>query len=1005
MAESHGPKLLIAGGLVVVIAVIAGVILNQTSPPAPTDVTIDDTPSPVADGPEAPEADPAEPRDAGAERTEIATEEPVAHVGPPASYREALAGIIGRIVENDGAPVAGVTCELLGGTFDDIFVGTEQWFDEAPPALDPLMSRDTTDEEGRFHFKGVDPRALFAISIDAGGPRATIRFLDQNLYSGELRDVGDIVLDPYVTFTGRVEDYNGAPIAGARVRATDLPAIVFKLGAQHVRADGGLIGPDLRDRSGRKTRSVLEMPSRVKDLIERFPVPTTRTAEDGTFELPGIPPGLITVLVDKDEFVTLVHGPVPSGAMGGERSIGTLRLDEGEELIGRVEDTSGQPISGARVLAGPIVAMDEDVALVRPLPTTDARGSFSALGFTDEEHAVAVKVPHLADWVVVDEVFPGMDDAVIRVPAEVAVTLVALDAQGDVIPRPELVLRTFPDGPGEVPMLSPPLPMARRLTHQEDGSVTIGGLTTRPYELLVRAEGYATSKVKIEPTGADDEPRTEVRLQPSLFLEVVVQTASDQAPIEHALVHAISRRHEVIDEMPVSHSRTDGRGVALLSGLLDGTEYQIRVQHPGYATRIDTVTMPVDGLDFPLYQGGTVVGRVHSGGRPPQPKRFVAMVHDDHPIMPKMTATDDDGGFRFERVSPGEYELAVLERFADRGLLTLYEDMFSMAQPEYEADIQVAEGEETRLDIDLLNTAPDGPTAFLRGQVLVNGRAAERCQVSVGPKFQWGNNRVVRTDAEGRFDCGQVPIGDHSAVVVEVTPSELRGTSLGFGNAFYSETLKLNDGETRELLIQLRTGRLRGKVVSSDLGRPIAGAEVRVRTRGFSGQQGWVVHSGEGGGPTVSEERGSSQQTVTGSDGEFDFVSLPVGAYDLHVTAEGYVDRVTEGVDVPHGEASRQSVRLEHATIVAGRVVLPESHAIRYAWMQWHGEDDKGMTGVQLDSDTLTFESDDLGVGDYKVTVTLLEEDGEDWLEFEGVASIPTGGTRELVVQVAPAGS
>ncbi|MFG0316419.1 MAG: carboxypeptidase-like regulatory domain-containing protein, partial [Planctomycetota bacterium JB042] len=456
-------KPLLLGGAAVVLAAVVALILSGDGPDAASLPASDPAEPGVAEGPSGPAPARASRESAVSEGLEEAApaEEP-APEGPPESYTRALGGLIGRVVERDGSPMPEMAVELLAATLDDFLPDVGSMFGEEPPRFEAVKDRTETDEEGRFRFTGMDPRGFYVLGIDLGGARATIRFVDRVPNAGEVVDLGDVVLDPYVTFTGRVVDERRNPVAGARVRATNLPSILFTFGLQEIRPDFHVA---FQEDLGSKWR-VAPIPRFVPKLIERFPIPSTRTGEDGAFTLEGVPLGMATVLIDKEGLVSLVHGPVPTGE-SGSRDLGTLVLRAGEELIGRVVDPSDEPIANATVLAGARLEL-APAAVLAPVAVTDEDGRFVARGLRDVDHVVAARPEGAIDWTLVTDVVPGFDEPEIVIGDTHRVVVSAFAATGAPLPRPAIVVQPINRLPLH-PLIVPPISLSKRLSYTEDG--------------------------------------------------------------------------------------------------------------------------------------------------------------------------------------------------------------------------------------------------------------------------------------------------------------------------------------------------------------------------------------------------------------------------------------------------------------------------------------------------------------------------------------------------------
>ncbi|HKB16229.1 MAG TPA: hypothetical protein VKF62_09185, partial [Planctomycetota bacterium] len=221
--------------------------------------------------------------------------------GPPASYTRSLGRLLGRVLDWDGTPVRDLSVDGYVVDLVTLFPATSALFETESLRPKILDASGRTDVEGRFVLEGLDPRMPHALLLGLGTARATARFLDHAPGAGETVDLGDIVLPPFATLVGKVVDEKDRPVPGARVRVTDLPAIVVAMGAGEVRSGGAFYAE----------KNVFEFPRWLDDIVERFPIPTTTTGPDGSFRLEGAPVAPnVTTVVDHPQFVTLTRDPV-----------------------------------------------------------------------------------------------------------------------------------------------------------------------------------------------------------------------------------------------------------------------------------------------------------------------------------------------------------------------------------------------------------------------------------------------------------------------------------------------------------------------------------------------------------------------------------------------------------------------------------------------------------------------------------------------------------------------
>lgn len=861
--------------------------------------------------------------------------------GPPESFLRALGAIHGRLVEPDGRPVPDTKIELLGAVIEDFIPELGVVFGDEPPSFKEAKGATRSDDEGLFRFERIEPRGIHILGLDLGGPRATARFVDRAPNPGQDVDLGDVVLDPYAVFTGRVVDEQKHPVAGARVRATNLPSIIFSFGVQDLKPGFSVAFQESVDDDWR----VAPIPAWATRLIDRFPVPETHTAADGTFRLEGVPLGMATTLVDAADFVSLAHGPTPTGA-GGEKDLGDLELDDGETLVGKVVDAADQPIAGAEVMAGPTFDI-APVGLLIPIGRTDAKGEFRKKGLKDVDCVVAARAEDGVDWALVKDVVPGYDEPVIRIADTFAVTVIARDGNGEIVPRPQVAIQPIHRLPLH-PLLVSPVPLAKRLSYRDDGAAVVTGLDPGKYSVLAKAPGFAVEKAEAD---LNEGPAVvELSLVRELSAQVTVVEQGTKQPVQWALVGAFDPTAErEMRRVPLVNRRTAADGGVDLPGLKPG-RYTIAVFHPGYASAEVELEVPGKPLVIELEGGGTLRGVVRSGNSPPDQPRFISVQRRGTESLPRFTTTAaEDGSFELTHLEAGEYMLIVLRRFADQGIGDVVSGMESF-QPERFMDVVITGNEVTEVDIDILGTGVDGPTGFLAGRILLNGRPGAGLTLQARPKGKWRGQKTTVADALGRFDFGEVSAGE---LTISARKRGQAG-AMAFGS-LAELGVTLAEGERRDIVFEIRTGRLRGRVLDDRNAKPLATSEVR------------LIAEDE----AKDAPRGGRLTTVTGADGTFLFEDVPQGSYTVRARRNGFAEAKLPGVAVAAGsEPPAVELRLGAGVAVRGTIELPAgAERPDFIWLEFRSEADAGMRdGAQVRGETLAYQVDGLLPGRYTVS-------------------------------------
>jgi len=371
---------------------------------------------------------------------------------------------------------------------------------------------------------------------------------------------------------------------------------------------------------------------------------------------------------------------------------------------------------------------------------------------------------------------------------------------------------------------------------------------------------------------------------------------------------------------------------------------------------------------------------VHEKGQPPNPDRFIGMGKNGEGF-PRFNVTDKNGDFHITHLSPGDYELVVLRRFANQGIGELADSaMKQQFFPERFEKVTIEEGKETTIDIDLKSVDSDAPTAKLAGRCVINGRPGAnvplRYNVAMDPEAR--NDRNSRSNAmarmkatvtsdNGSFDFGEVVAGDGSIEVMQ--PGEKGGMNVG-RVARVPVKLAANDVKN-DLRIELRVGAIHGRVVADRNSQPLAMADIRLRLEPKPVKDGALKQNL--GGDWNADVR---MNVITDKDGAFVFDFVPEGRYELNVNRKEYAPSKVAGVVVPPGgEPPEVVARLVTGVTVRGKVVLPpqqpgeDASERRWAFLMFRGaEGQVGNNGGRVDTEKWTFEAADLMPGKYDVT-------------------------------------
>ncbi|MCB1154871.1 hypothetical protein KDL45_14545, partial [bacterium] len=288
---------------------------------------------------------------------------------------------------------------------------------------------------------GVWPRGFYLMFAGIGTDAPTHMIVTETPAPGQIVDLGDVVLNDAGVITGTVLDDKGQPMSGALVRAADIPgALAAFFPIERFDPDGAVL---VRERSS--PVNVVEIPAWVKPAFENLPIPTARSASDGTFRLVGVMPGSNMLAITQKQFLPHVKPSVQVRA-GAVRDVGKVRMRRGEELYAQVVDEKGEPVAGAEVLAGSTLTM-APVDLAQRLGQTNAEGIVEGTGFSPGKVTVAARRSANDPWVVA-EPQNIISDVVVTLPATFSVTVSVRTAEGPVEQTPEFKLLRGEKGDG-----------------------------------------------------------------------------------------------------------------------------------------------------------------------------------------------------------------------------------------------------------------------------------------------------------------------------------------------------------------------------------------------------------------------------------------------------------------------------------------------------------------------------------------------------------------------------
>jgi protocatechuate 3,4-dioxygenase beta subunit len=823
------------------------------------------------------------------------------------AIQQALCGFRGRIVDYARTPVAATGVQFFRGSVEGVLpdLKTALTTGAYVPDIDAGESR--TDDQGRFLVTGVWPHGMYFVLAGVGSENPTLQLVERSPGPGEVIDLGDVQLKHGAVLTGLVTDGDGKPLAGAQVRAADLPGAVLQfVPVERFDPEGALI---VRE----SEKMVVEFPSWVKQRFAQLPFPTTHTGADGRFRLTGVEPRDVMMAVTAPRLLSHIN-PRIKLRPGETRDIGTIRMDPGESVVGKVVDTAGKPVGGAEVVLAP-TSVGAPVDFAMRLPPLPEDGRFEVPGFKAGKVTAAARRGKDEPWTVLEPT-PTSTDLLITLAATHSLTVRVKSKEGQPIEGLQVNLCRGNSDDEAVGMtlfgLRPRVGKEEPLANEPRGR-RFTGLIPGIYYVCAQCRGHVarTTKVTLE---RDQE--VEVELQPSLALAVLVRDTTGK-PIRNARIY-LEDRGGALSDFPSYEGMTGGDG-RLVIRVTGSKRVRVQALHPAYGDECAEANPPGAEIVITFAAPGAVEGVLTDNGGVPEPGKWVigiaraSMSRQVMPTMPKMTITDADGRFRVLGLAPGRYEAVVLESFRavqSPGLLYQLMMRISRSNPN-EHSFEIASGQTTRVQLDA-SRPPEltGPGARVTGSVMIDGQPATGALVT---SWGAGNQRSVAVDASGRFDLGRVSEG-HLSVSVRDPESEndWRATL-----AQRSLQVKANEDQILDFTVQ--TTGISGYVRAPD-GQPVGSANVTLSA--MLQPQG-----------SKTEMAHTWRQLTTKADGTFSTSRLPAGKYSIEVHSpmgRGYKRGLELAAGLP---VSGVEIDLLRTMSVSGRMDLRPLGGRKTGWM------------------------------------------------------------------------
>jgi membrane-associated protease RseP (regulator of RpoE activity) len=391
------------------------------------------------------------------------------------------------------------------------------------------------------------------------------------------------------------------------------------------------------------------------DLLPASAVSPWVTAWDGSFEAAPVTPGRLRVIVRHPEFVEAASDAVML-APGGTARVKVV-LHVGGALEGRVVDSRGFPVEGARVDATAVSGSLERTAL------TDRHGEF-AFAALPLEVRLGLARPDELDRIVLQQTITVPEKQTTQVELEMPdprepVTVLVQDESDAAVPTAQVTILS----------LDPRVPLRQTFFTDEGGRAEFEQARGLPLRIVVEAPGSPHEERQLEAAPED----VVVHLRSGVIVEGVVTSVRGRRYVEGATVTLVSGGTRQV-------AFTDREGAYRFANVPAGAA-RVVVSHSAYATREVAVRVErtgrndrpyeLDSID--LAEPGIIEGEVLDvEGHPVMGARVgVGMVPAYLPVgaLPEgMTVTDMQGRFKLTGVAPGAVDVEAYAVEAGRGI-------------------------------------------------------------------------------------------------------------------------------------------------------------------------------------------------------------------------------------------------------------------------------------------------------------------------------------------------
>ncbi|MCC6545867.1 carboxypeptidase regulatory-like domain-containing protein [Candidatus Sumerlaeota bacterium] len=655
--------------------------------------------------------------------------------------------------------------------------------------------------------------------------------------------------------------------------------------------------------------------------------------ESGLFLIPKVPPGVWSVVAEKESFATAVTTGVEVESRQRPNPV-ILRLDPEIRVKGTVK-SGDQPIANATVMAfrDHLSVHDagsvESIRIVYTDVYTNEKGEFDLPKLPSGEMTLRAKALGFVPQNRVVNVSAKMDPVEIKLESESVLIGSVRNELGRPIENAELALTT-PDAK------TPEKPLT--VVKSEKG----GGFVFRElpakfrFNLFAKADNYAPyGPVEV----ASGSTMNVIVMQSGGAIEGKVTNYDDGKPASGISIVAVSQSAT----QPVSlTTKTNPDGQYRMTRLPAGT-YDVVVNNPSLTSEAKlgvavTMVAATKGVDFSIYPGINISGTVVNADtheRIVNAKVLLKSRVGPGFLIAKATEaiSDESGAFQFRNLPQGLYDLTAEAVGYVRGLddeSTVRVEALRDTTPE-PIEIKLVRGG----TIEGIVSDPNGspiPEALV-----------QLFHATGSPARIKAETFKATTNGEGYFILDGIPLQGELHLYASAWAKD-------YGKARSEVIVLSRDANTRNIQITLGDGTALQVFTRDPSGNGVAEANLE------------LVHS-----QFPGDASPPAWKQATGRDGSAFFEKIPPGRVTVSANRPGYLT-TTGSIDISDKDEVQQlTITMQPALVLAGRVqddLLQPVRAGRVNARPQTGAKGSGSAAIQPDS---TFKIETLGEGAFNV--------------------------------------